>query len=105
MSPRRQREPEGGVATTREARAKPPARYKVLLHNDDYTTQDFVTGVLESIFRHPPDTAFRLMLEVHTKGVAVAGVYPREIAEAKAERVVQLARAAELPFLATVEAE
>ena len=105
MSPKRQRQTEGGVATSKEARARPPARHKVLLHNDDYTTQDFVTGVLETIFRLPPDEAQRRMREVHQRGVTIAGVYSREVAESKAQKVIELARARDFPFLATVEPE
>lgn len=84
--------------------AKPPL-YKVLFHNDDYTTMEFVVLVLREIFNHDEAAATRIMLSVHHNGVGVAGVYPREIAETKAEKVMSLARAAEFPLLVTVEPE
>lgn len=82
-----------------------PRRLKVLLHNNHYTTQDFVIRVLQTIFHHSAGDAFRLMLQVHTQGLCVAGIYPAEIAEAKAAQVCDLARAEEFPFLATTEPE
>ncbi len=84
--------------------AKPPL-YKVLLHNDDYTTLDFVVEVLRTVFHHDPERATRIMLHVHRRGVGVAGTYPMEVAETKAEKVMSLARAAEYPLLCTVEPE
>jgi ATP-dependent Clp protease adaptor protein ClpS len=84
--------------------AKPPL-YKVLLHNDDYTTMEFVVHVLETVFRHDKVQATRIMLHVHHQGVGVAGTYPKEIAETKAEKVLSLAQSAEFPLLCTVEPE
>ena len=84
--------------------AKPPL-YKVLLHNDDYTTMEFVVEVLQTVFHHDLQRATRIMLHVHQGGVGVAGTYPRDVAETKAEKVMALARAAEFPLLCTVEAE
>jgi ATP-dependent Clp protease adaptor protein ClpS len=83
---------------------KPPL-YKVLLHNDDYTTMEFVVSILESVFHHGRAHAERIMLHVHTRGVGVAGTYPRDVAETKAEKAMSLARAAEFPLLCTVEPE
>jgi ATP-dependent Clp protease adaptor protein ClpS len=90
-------------STERETR-RPPL-YKVLFHNDDYTTQEFVEQVLIAIFNHDPETARRIMLHVHMHGVGVAGIYPFEIAETKARRTTDLAREAEYPLLVTVEPE
>ena len=84
--------------------AEPP-RFKVLLHNDDYTTMEFVVEVLRAIFHHDLESATRIMLHVHQRGVGVAGTYPMEIAESKAEKVKSLAQAAEFPLLCTVEPE
>jgi ATP-dependent Clp protease adaptor protein ClpS len=84
--------------------ARPPL-YKVLLHNDDYTTMEFVVDVLQTVFHHDLQRATRIMLHVHQRGVGVAGTYPRDVAETKAEKVMALARAAEFPLLCTVEAE
>lgn len=82
-----------------------PPLYKVLLHNDDYTTQEFVDWVLVTVFKHDAQTAHRIMLNVHMHGVGVAGIYPHEIAETKADKTMALAREADYPLLATVEAE
>lgn len=84
--------------------AKPPP-YKVLLHNDNYTTMEFVVEVLQQVFHHDLRQATRIMLHVHQQGVGVAGTYPLEIAESKAAKVTVLARAAEFPLLCTVEPE
>ncbi len=84
--------------------AKPPL-YKVLLHNDDYTTMEFVVEILQTVFHHDLQRATRIMLAVHQRGVGVAGTYPRDVAETKAEKVMAMARAAEFPLLCTVEAE
>ena len=82
-----------------------PRLYKVLLHNDDYTTMEFVVSVLETVFHHHRESATRIMLHVHHRGVGVAGTYPHDIAESKAEKAMSLARAAEFPLLCTVEPE
>ena len=89
---------------TREKLKKPPL-YKVLIHNDDFTTMEFVVHVLESVFGLSGPDAFRIMLQVHTQGVGVAGVYTYEVAEMKIEKVAQLARAHEYPLLCTLEEE
>jgi ATP-dependent Clp protease adaptor protein ClpS len=89
---------------TKKKTQKPPL-YKVLLHNDDYTTMEFVVEVLKTVFHHPEQQALQIMLHVHHNGVGLAGTYPREIAETKAEKAMSLARSAEFPLLITVEAE
>jgi len=98
---------EGGVATATRTgqKLKQPPLYKVLLHNDDYTTRDFVVEVLMGIFNHDEPSATRVMWQVHRAGVGVAGVYTHEIAETKARKVEQLARAAEFPLRASLEAD
>ena len=82
-----------------------PPLFRVLLHNDDYTTQEFVDFVLINVFKHDPETAHRIMLNVHMHGVGVAGIYPFEIAESKAQKTMSLAREAEFPLLCTLEPE
>lgn len=82
-----------------------PPRYKVLLHNDDYTTMDFVVSVLETVFKHDTDTAHRIMMNVHQKGVGVAGIYPRDVAETKTAMVHSLARKHEHPLKCSLEKE
>ena len=80
-----------------------PPLYKVILHNDDYTPMDFVLTILETLFQKDRQTAYDLMMTVHTKGVAVCGVYPFEIAETKVARVLELARENEHPLQCTLE--
>jgi ATP-dependent Clp protease adaptor protein ClpS len=84
--------------------AKPPL-YKVLLHNDDYTTMEFVVEVLRTVFHHDSERATRIMLHIHERGVGIAGTYSMEVAETKAGKVMEMARAAEFPLLCTVEPE
>jgi len=91
--------------TKREKATRRPPLYKVLLHNDDFTTQEFVDEVLVTVFGHGPESAHRIMLHVHMHGVGVAGIYPHEIAESKAQRTMALAREAEFPLLVTLEPE
>ncbi len=82
---------------------KEPPKYKVLLHNDDYTTMDFVVKILEDVFHKTPSEATAIMLHVHNKGIGVCGIYPAEIAETKVDTVHKLAREAGFPLLATME--
>jgi len=82
---------------------KKPPLFRVLLHNDNYTTMDFVVLVLMEVFNHPEIAAIRIMLQVHNQGVGVAGVYTHEIAETKIAKVTQLAREFEYPLLCTME--
>lgn len=98
-------EPEGGVVTETHQEAKKPPLYKVLLHNDDYTTMEFVVYILESVFHKSEPDAVHIMLAVHQQGVGVAGVYTYEIAEAKVDKATQLARTNEFPLLCTLEEE
>lgn len=96
-------EGDGAVATEVVRKVKPPQLYKVLLHNDDYTTMEFVVMVLMSVFRHSEPEAVQIMLNVHQKGSGVAGIYSREIAETKADKVTRLARENEYPLKCSVE--
>jgi ATP-dependent Clp protease adaptor protein ClpS len=98
-------EQEGAVQTESKQKLQKPPLYKVLLHNDDYTTMEFVVFILESVFHKSETDAFRIMMAVHQQGVGVAGVYTYEIAEAKVEKVHSLARASEYPLLCTMEEE
>jgi ATP-dependent Clp protease adaptor protein ClpS len=91
--------------TRTRRKVRQPLLYKVLLHNDDYTTMEFVVEVLKAVFHHGEQQALRIMLHVHHNGVGLAGTYPREVAETKAEKAMSLARAAEYPLLVTVEPE
>ena len=96
---------EEDVATESRERLKKPPLFRVLLHNDDFTTMEFVVEVLKRVFNKEDDDAFRVMWAVHTQGVGCAGVYTYEVAEMKVERVTQMAREREFPLLCTVEEE
>jgi ATP-dependent Clp protease adaptor protein ClpS len=87
---------------TREQVKRPPL-YKVLVHNDNYTTREFVVDVLRSIFHHSETDATRIMLYVHHKGVGVAGVYTFEVAEIKVQKTEDLAREHEFPLRLSLE--
>jgi ATP-dependent Clp protease adaptor protein ClpS len=90
------------VAESQEKTEEPPL-FKVLLHNDDYTTMDFVVHVLQSVFNLPEDQAIQIMLNVHVKGIGVAGVYTYEVAEMKVAKTTAMAREYEFPLLSTIE--
>lgn len=92
------------LTETKEKLEKPPM-YKVLLHNDDYTTMEFVVFVLNKVFKRSEAESFVIMLKVHNEGIGVAGIYTYEIAKMKADKAMNMARAQEFPFLCTVEKE
>ncbi len=77
--------------------------YKVLLHNDDYTTMDFVVMILETVFGKNTDEATRIMLNVHNQGQGVAGIYTREIGETKVAVVHRMARKNQFPLRCSLE--
>jgi ATP-dependent Clp protease adaptor protein ClpS len=93
------------VDVKERAVTKRPPLYKVLLHNDDYTTKEFVVMVLQAVFHLGEVDANRVMLHVHENGVGVAGVYPFEIAETKIAKTMQLARRYEYPLQLSMEPE
>lgn len=97
------RKEQSGVALKERAKTKKPPMYKVLLHNDDYTTKEFVVMVLHSIFRLSETDAVIVMEHVHRTGVGVAGVFTREVAETKAVKTVELAKAYEYPLQCSIE--
>jgi len=80
-----------------------PQMFKVLLHNDDYTSMDFVVEILTGIFHKTHAQAEQIMLQIHEKGKAICGVYSFEIAQTKAQQVKQRAKQNEFPLLATIE--
>ena len=92
-----------GFAIEERRKTKRPRRFKVLLHNDDYTTMDYVVHVLIEHFHKPPAEATQIMLHVHQRGVGVAGVYPREVAETKIAEVMDDARENGMPLKLTAE--
>jgi ATP-dependent Clp protease adaptor protein ClpS len=91
--------------TETERKLKKPSLYKVLLHNDDYTTREFVVEVLRGIFHKAEPDAVQVMLHVHQNGVGVAGIYTYEVAEMKVRQVEALASEREFPLMLTIEAD
>src|SRR5262245_42703569 len=89
---------------TRPKARKPPL-YRVILHNDDYTTMQFVVEILESVFLKSPAEAHRIMMHVHTRGHGVCGLYPYEVAETKVAEVHDRARENGFPLRASLEEE
>ena len=94
-----------GIKDRQRHKIEPPKKYKVVLHNDDYTSMDFVVQILEQIFRRSKAEATRIMLTVHNSGKGIAGVYSREIAETKCAQVKAAAIHHSLPLLAEMEPE
>jgi len=89
--------------TRGEQRTQEPPQYRVLLHNDDYTTMAFVIEILMGVFRRTLADATRIMLNVHRKGIGVCGTYPYEIAETKVDTVEMLARSSGYPLKCSME--
>ena len=88
-----------------EQKLERPRMWRVLLHNDDYTTQEFVVWVLETVFRKGRAEAFTIMMSVHRSGLGVAGVYTHDVAETKLKTTRQMAEEQEFPLLVTMEPE
>ncbi len=103
MSDRPFEDHDTGVVTESEKKLKLPPMYKVLLHNDDYTTMEFVVQVLQSVFHKTPPDATQIMLHIHRSGLGVAGVYTHEVAETKVTLVEAMAREHEFPLKCTME--
>ena len=93
----------GDVLEKQKESLKVPDSWKVVLLNDDYTPMDFVIEILESIFHRTPAEAYRIMMQVHTQGSGIAGVYTHEVAETKVTDAVELARNAGYPLQAIME--
>jgi ATP-dependent Clp protease adaptor protein ClpS len=103
----RKLEHEGDVATETKQQQKlqRPKLYRVLLHNDNYTTRDFVVAVLREVFHKSETDAVQIMLHVHYNGIGVAGVYTFEVAETKIRLVEKLARENDFPLRLSMEPE
>ena len=86
-------------------KTKSPRRFKVVLHNDDHTTTDFVVDILIKFFHKNETEAAHIMWTVHKKGKGVAGIFPHDIAETKVCEVTQYARDHDMPLLLTTEPE
>ncbi len=97
--------PGDDIELEERQKTEKPKRFKVIFHNDDYTTMVFVIDVLKRFFHKVDAEAFHIMLTVHKKGSAVAGIYPRDVAETKTTEVMRHARENGMPLLLTTEAE
>ncbi|MBU0550197.1 ATP-dependent Clp protease adaptor ClpS [Myxococcota bacterium] len=93
---------ERGDVLTRQKVTRPPL-YRVIFHNDDYTTQEFVIRVLMRYFHKARAEATQIMLQVHHQGRGIAGLYPRDIAASKVAQVEGLARENEMPLRLSIE--
>jgi ATP-dependent Clp protease adaptor protein ClpS len=93
--------PESDTGIDQEIRE--PKMYRVILHNDDYTTMDFVIEILIAIFHKPAAEATRIMLDVHKKGKGICGVYTYDVAATRVARVHQLAQKREFPLKCSLE--
>lgn len=89
--------------TSTQRKSEFPPRFVVIMHNDDYTTMEFVVLVLEDVFHKSSSEATSIMLTIHTKGKAICGNYPFEIAETKIETVHRMARQAGHPLRCTIQ--
>lgn len=96
-------EKKGSTATKDRSEVREPSLYKVLLHNDDYTSMEFVVAILEKIFQKNTSEASKIMLNVHQEGIGIAGIYTREICETKVAVVHNLARQSEFPLRCSIE--
>lgn len=91
------------VSTKERVRTQEPPLYKVLLHNDDYTTMEFVVAILESVFHKSNADATRIMLNVHHEGVGIAGIFTKEVSETKISVVHELAQQNNFPLRCSME--
>jgi len=91
------------LKTKTRKKLKPPQSYRVLLHNDNYTTMEFVVFVLETVFRKSLMEATKIMIHVHENGIGICGSYSYEVAETKVEGVHELGEQYEYPLQATME--
>jgi len=105
MSQNTEKQEQSGVATIDKPQVKPPRMYKVLLHNDDYTTMEFVILVLQKFFNKSSSEAHDIMMEVHIKGIGLCGLFTFEVAESKSAKVVKYARDHGHPLKCTFEPE
>jgi len=86
-----------------EDQLQEPRQFKVLLHNDDYTSMDFVVEVLMNVFGKSESESFVIMMSVHEKGIGLCGIYTAEVAETKVQLVHQMARARSFPLRCSME--
>lgn len=105
MSADQDRDDEGknGVAVARKVKTERPRLWKIFMHNDDYTTMEFVVHILEKLFQKTRPEAQAIMLEIHTRGLGVCGIFTYEVAESKKEKAMKYARESGHPLKCTIE--
>jgi ATP-dependent Clp protease adaptor protein ClpS len=103
MSQHKHEQDDGVAVLAERPKTAQPPLYKVVVMNDDYTPMEFVVEVLQTYFRMTRDKAVQIMLQVHTQGRAVAGIYTRDIAETKVKQVNNHARQHQHPLLCQLE--
>ena len=94
---------QGSTKEKTRNRLKEPKQYQVIMHNDDFTTMEFVVEVLIEVFHKKQAEAQQLMMDVHRKGSAIVGIYPRDIARTRIAEAVKRARQQGFPFRLTME--
>lgn len=92
-----------GAGVKERINLKEPQQYQVIMHNDDFTTMDFVVEVLKSVFGKEPAEALALMLAIHHSGKAVVGIYTYDIAASKTAKAMHIARTEGFPLRCTYE--
>lgn len=103
MSSETEKDQGFGTATARKEKLQAPKKYKVLMHNDDYTTMEFVIIVLQKFFNKSSSESHDIMLEVHNRGFGICGVYTYEVSESKVAKVTKYARDNGHPLRCSVE--
>ena len=105
QDPSEREDREGDLATEKKRKVEKVRRYKVIFHNDDYTTMEFVVLVLMKFFHKSETEATHIMLSVHHKGHGVAGLYTKDVAETKVAQVMSYAQEQGMPLRVTAEPE
>ena len=94
-----------GTAVVEKTKVSKPRMYKILMHNDDYTTMEFVVYVLERLFKKSKQEAYEVMMRIHQQGIGICGVFTFEVAESKVSKVAQLAKREGHPLKCSIEPE
>ena len=94
---------ENNLLTKEKVKLKKPSMYAVIMLNDDYTPMEFVIYVLQSVFKKNYEDAKTIMLTIHNEGKGICGVFPLDIAETKANQVIEFARINQHPLECKVE--
>lgn len=100
-----QHDDEGELSVVERPKSKRPRRYQVVLHNDDYTSMEFVVAVIVKFFRKSTAEATHIMLHIHHRGYAAVDAFPRDVAETKAQQVMDYAKQHQFPLKSTAEPE